>query len=209
MKFTYATDGSGTVTGTYTFASAGVYKMKLTVTDCAPCAAADRTSISADSIDGLDVTIVIYDPTAGFVTGGGWIMSNPGAYTIDPSLSGKANFGFVSKYQKGATKPTGETEFQFKAGGLNFHSTSYDWLVVSGPMAQYKGTGTINGAGNYQFLLTGRDGKQSGGGGADGFRLKITDGTAVIYDNMISADDSITTSNVQVLGGGSVQIQAK
>lgn len=39
-------------------------------------------------------------------------------------MTGKATFGFVSKYKKGATLPTGETEFQFKAGNLNFMSTS-------------------------------------------------------------------------------------
>jgi len=151
----------------------------------------------------------VYDASAGFVTGGGWIMSNPGAYTPDPKLTGKANFGFVSKYQKGATIPTGQTEFQFQTGNLNFHSTSYQWLVVSGPMAQYKGSGTINGTGNYQFLLTARDGRQGGGGGIDGFRLKIMDGTTVVYDNMIIADESMTSANVQALGGGSVQIQSK
>ena len=29
---------------------------------------------------------------------------------------------------------------------MNFHSTAYTWLVVSGYKAQYKGTGTINGS---------------------------------------------------------------
>ena len=43
----------------------------------------------------------------GFVTGGGWIDSRPGAYRPEPELYGKATFGFVSKYKKGATTPTG------------------------------------------------------------------------------------------------------
>jgi hypothetical protein len=33
----------------------------------------------------------------------------------------------------------------------------YDWLVISGTQAQYKGTGTINGAGSFNFM--------GGGGG--------------------------------------------
>ena len=37
--------------------------------------------------------VVVYDPSAGFVTGGGWINSPTGAYTANPSLAGKANFG--------------------------------------------------------------------------------------------------------------------
>ena len=38
------------------------------------------------------------------------------------ALSGKANFGFVSQYEKGKTVPTGNTEFQFQTGNLNFKS---------------------------------------------------------------------------------------
>jgi hypothetical protein len=75
-------------------------------------------------------------------------------------------------------------------------------------LAQYKGYGTINGSGNYQFILTAHDGSASGRGGQDGFRIKIMDstGTTVIYDNMLSADNSNTTSNDPALRGGSIQI---
>ena len=79
---------------------------------------ADRTQIQQAVLKG------------GFVTGGGWIMSPAGAYSADLDLEDKANFGFVSKYKKGASLPTGNTEFQFKAGDLNFHSDEYDWLVL-------------------------------------------------------------------------------
>ena len=151
-------------------------------------------------------TLVIYDPTAGFVTGGGWIWSPKGAYAPDPNLEGKATFGFVAKYQKGAKTPTGQTEFQFKAGNLNFHSESYEWLVVAGAKAQFKGVGTINGAGAYGFLLTAIDGQISGGGGVDKFRIKIWDvGTSsIVYDNQMGKDDYGDFATV--LGGGSIVI---
>ena len=119
--------------------------------------------------------MVVYDPASGFVTGGGWINSPAGAYLADPTLAGKANFGFVSKYKRGANTPSGETQFQFKAGNLNFHSTEYEWLVVAGAKAKYKGTGTINGAGGYDFMLSAVDGQRPGGGGTDKFRIKIWD----------------------------------
>lgn len=96
--------------------------------------------------------------------GGGWIMSPPGAYKADTTLAGRATFGFVSKYLKGATTPSGNTEFQFQAAKLQFFSNNYDWLVVGGARAQYKGTGTINGAGTYKFMLTAVDGQINGGG---------------------------------------------
>jgi hypothetical protein len=75
----------------------------------------------------------------------------------------------------------------FKSANFNFHSTSYDWLVVSGARAQYKGTGTVNNAGSYGFILTAIDGAVKGGGGVDKFRIKITDKStgAAVYDNQL------------------------
>jgi hypothetical protein len=138
--------------------------------------------------------LAVYDPTAGFVTGGGWIDSPLGAYAADPTLAGKATFGFVSKYKKGASVPDGNTEFQFKAGDLNFHSTSYQWLVVNQNYAnaQFKGYGAINGSGNYGFMIWAGD-------NPDTFRIKIwnaADETIVVYDNGTS----------QSIGGGSIVI---
>ncbi len=121
------------------------------------------------------------DPSGGFVTGGGWIYSEAGSYLPDLTAEGKATFGFVSKYKKGASVPTGNTEFQFHAGDLNFHSTSYDWLVVTGSdFAKFKGTGTINGEGTYKFQIW------AGDSALDTFRIKIwyeDGGEVVVYDN--------------------------
>jgi len=74
---------------------------------------------------------------------------------------------------RGRTVPTGETEFQFHAASFQFNSAVYEWLVVSGALAQYKGSGTINGAGDYAFMLTAIDGQLPGGGGVDKLRIKI------------------------------------
>jgi hypothetical protein len=153
--------------------------------------------------------VVVYNPSAGFVTGDGWITSPAGAYTTNPALTGKATFGFVSKYEKGAKVPTGQTEFQFQVANLNFHSASYDWLVVAGARAQYKGSGTINGIGDYGFMLTAIDGQINGGGGVDKFCIKIWDkatGT-IVYDNKMGKDDN--GNDATELGGGSIVIHTK
>lgn len=194
----------GAVTATRTFTAAGVYQVTLTVAN--NCGGTDSaTTVGTDQFSAL---LVIYDPAAGFVTGGGWITSPAGAYVPNPTLTGKANFGFVSKYQNGANVPTGNTEFQFKAGNLNFKSTSYEWLVVAGAKAQYKGYGTINNAGNYRFMLTVIDGQQSGGGGADKFRMRIwADGGGLVYDNQLNALDSDDPTTL--LGGGQITIHKK
>jgi hypothetical protein len=116
---------------------------------------------------------------------------------------GKATFGFVSKYQKGSSIPIGNTEFQFHAADLNFHSSSYEWLVVTGSnYARYKGVGTINGEGSYKFMLWAGDG--TGLDGADTFRIKIWtedefEVEYIVYDNGMD----------QAIAGGSIIVHTK
>ena len=187
------TSAPGQCTASHTYSAAGVYTVEVTVTD------------SSDSSDADTLRyIVIYDPNGGFVTGGGWINSPAGASAVFPDAVGKATFGFVSKYLPGANVPTGQTEFQFKAGNLNFHSSVYEWLVVAGARAQYKGTGQINGAGAYNFMVTAIDGQRPGGGGVDKFRIKIFGSGGVVYDNQMDAGDNDAPTTA--LGGGSIVI---
>jgi len=172
-----------------------VYTVTLTVTDN------DGVSDTINTINDLPAMVVIYDPEGGFVTGGGWISSPEGAYTPDEDLYGKASFGFVAKYKKGTTEPIGNTEFEFEIAGFEFHSTDYEWLLVAGAKAQFKGTGTINDEGEYKFMLWATDGALVQGGGDDAFRIKIWEedevkGETVIYDNKVDTE----------LGGGSIVI---
>jgi len=187
--------GSGSASGSHIYAAAGVYTVTLTVTD--------NEGAAAQSVFEF---VVVFDPEAGFVTGSGSINSPAGAYLPDASLSGRATFGFVSSYQKGATVPSGNTHFQFHAGDFRFKSTAYDWLVIAGPQAKFKGSGTVNGAGDFGFMLSAVDGDVNGGGGTDRFRIKIWDkGTGgVIYDNQTgTADDAAATT---VIEGGNIVI---
>jgi hypothetical protein len=187
--------GAGTAAGDHVYPATGVYTIQVTVAD-------DDGGSASTTFQ----YVVVYDPSGGHVTGGGFIQSPPGAYPANPGLTGKATFGFVSKYLPGANVPTGNTQFHFQAAGFKFQSTSYEWLVVSGPRAQYKGEGTVNGAGSYGFLLTANDGQRPGGGGVDRLRLKVWSlgGGGVVYDNQMGqADDA---SAATALGGGSIVI---
>lgn len=177
---------SGTVRGAYTFGSPGVYKVKMKVTSNL------GVTTSVDTQNDLEALVVIYDPTAGYTIGGGWVNSPAGAYRADPSLTGKVSFGFTSKYFKNATNPKGETQFTFKLGDLDFNAVNFDFLVISGAKAQFKGLGKINGGGAYNFLLTVIDGNQPGGDGVDRFRMKIWNKAtgAIIYDNQFGASDA-------------------
>ena len=173
--------------------TAGIYTVRIRVMD----------DDSGEDIESIAAYIVVYDPNGGFVTGGGWIDSPVGASTQYPTATGKANFGFTSKYLPGRNVPTGNTEFQFQAGNLNFKSTVYEWLVVAGDRAQYKGDGTVNGVAGFGFLLTAIDGSQ------DKFRIKIvkkSDGS-VVYDNQSGYGDDSPAATA--LGGGSIVIHTK
>lgn len=174
-------NGSGTVSGNHAYGEAGVYTITLSVTD-----STGNTGLSKEKF------IVVYDPSAGYISGLGTIYSPPGAYASDATLEGTANFAFVSRYQPGAHTPTGKTQFIFQTANLKFYSDSYDWLVVAGAKAMYKGTGTINGSGNYGFMLTAVDEKFTPSTDVDLFRIKIwdKDTDTVIYDNQMGADDN-------------------
>jgi hypothetical protein len=186
--------GSGHLAASHVYAAPGVYAVSVSVSD--GLLSATRNS-SAD----IPAYIVVYDPLSGFVTGGGWITSPAGALAADPTITGKATFGFEARYQKGANLPSGSTAFQFNAGNIAFTSTSYEWLVIAGDRAQFKGKGSINGATGYVFMLSAID-----GGAADRLRVKIWNSAtgAIVYDNQLGAADGSDASTL--LGGGSIVI---
>lgn len=187
----------GSVAGWHNYVVPGVYTVGLTVSDD------DGGSAAA-----MYEFVVVYDPNDGFVTGGGWIISPEGAYVDDPLLTGTANFGFVSKYKKGADVPTGQTNFQFKVADLDFQSIDYQWLVIADSKAKYKGEGVVNGQGHYGFMLTADDGQYEGGTAEDTFRMKIWDIATeqVLYDNVMGAEDNQYVGSE--LGGGNIVVHS-
>jgi hypothetical protein len=189
--------GSGSCTAARTYTRAGVYSITVSVMD------KDGGVLTARSD-----FVVVYDPDGGSVIGRGWILSPVGAYTLQPSATGKASIGFLSKYQRGTNIPTGETEFQFKVGDFNFRSGNYESLVVAGARAQYRGTGRINNEGEYGFIVTALDGQVNGGGGTDQMRIKIWNKQtgATVYDNRLGQPDDMDATQMQPLGGGSIVI---
>ena len=163
-----AAGGGFEVLDEHTYATAGNFPVTVSITDTAGLGSATASSRAG-----------IRDAAAagGHVTGGGWFDSPLGA----SSNSGLASFGFVAKQDQGSATPKGQ--LQFRVGRLNFRSTSFDRLSVTGNKAQLSGTGTVNGRGTFDFLLTVVDRKRSGG--PDRVRITIWNaGTnATLYDS--------------------------
>ena len=161
-------NGYGDISASHSYGAAGVFGVTVTVANDEGFAASE-----------LFQYVVVYDAGAGSVTGGGTFESN-----------GKATFGFTVRYERGAAEPSGST--QMKAGALDLHATKYDWLVISGSRAQFRGSARVNGGGDYAFLFTVVDGSP------DRLRVKIWDKTTgdVVYDTQGGASDAADPATV-------------
>ena len=102
---------AGMATATHTFTTAGVYKVKLTLNDS--CGG----SGTADQIGNMELLVVVYDPLAGYVTGGGWIDSKAGAkaqYKGIGQINGAGNYGFLLTATDGDVSGGGVDKFRIK-----------------------------------------------------------------------------------------------
>lgn len=82
---------------------------------------------------------------------------------------------------------------------MNFHNSSYDWLVVTGnDYANFKGFGTLNGEDGYRFRVW------AGDGYPDTFRVRIW-----IEDDYGYDTDVYDTGGDQAIGGGNIVVHTK
>lgn len=175
------------------FAAAGLRSVCVRGTDAAGKVGASECAV-----------LVVYDPEAGSVSGGGSVFSPPDAYQLPlpqpvPSPSGPATFAFLSRYVPGHNTPSGHLEFQFRAGNLRFSSASMEWLVVTGePRAIFRGEGTLDwswrGSFACKFEVDAWDGSfQPGGVDAFGLRIHSCAGVGNAYNLPAT---SLTTGNI-------------
>lgn len=184
-------NGLGSVSGIHNYTAAGIYTVSLTITDSN--GASGNASYSS---------IVVYDPSAGFIIGSGSFNSQAGAYISNSNAEGELKFNIQAKYNGNNIAPAGKIKLDFKAASFSFDSTSLQWLVINEDKAQLKGTGTINGLGSYTILVTALDGFKKG---TDKIRVKITDSlNNLIYDNQ--PDDPDNADPTALVAKGSLRV---
>lgn len=197
--------GSGairTCTGSHTYTAAGTYTVTVRVDD--GDGGTDRDTATA-------TPLAVYDPEAGSVSGGGQIDSLAGALISAPG-SDHVSFSVAARYRTtSSTTPNGSVNWRLPAANFRFSSTSLSWLVVSGSGFQVGGTGEVNRAGTYRFVLTGIDGRLPGGAG-DRVRLRVWDPSAsdaVIYDSTRdpAATDDIDNARPIPLRAGNLRVR--
>lgn len=146
-------------------------------------------TVSGDYYNGYNEDVlVVYDPTLGFTTGGGWFYW-PGTeddYTGYPG--DKTNFGYNMKYNKKGTNIQGnlllirhlanDTIYRVKSNALYGLALGQDgdsmgWASFSGKCT-YKEPGWTEPIGNIEFVVYVED-RNEPGTGQDKFRIEIID----------------------------------
>jgi probable HAF family extracellular repeat protein len=190
--------GVGTARAVHRYCTPGIYALRVTVTD------STRRSASVTR------NVVVYDPSTVAAAGDGWFMSPQGALRQDRVQAGRASFSFVSALTPAAVAGAKPWALQFHVANLNFQSTAYDALSLAGGRVQYQGSGTINGAGKFKFLLSAVTGAAATAGAPSRLRMKIwhldtrTDAEVVDYDNARPVRASVAGAEGSELGGGQI-----
>jgi hypothetical protein len=131
-------------------------------------------------------TFAVYDPSLGFVTGGGAFMLN----------GNPVEFGFNVKYLKNGNPQGGFLYVEHRpTGDVVVQGVDMQFLSIVGNTAAFASKATIGSTGNYSLLATAVDNGEPGAG-VDQFGVKITnpDGSTCLVVPLTT----ITGGNIQV-----------
>ena len=155
--------------------------------------------------------IVIYDPNAGFVTGGGYI-THTGSMT--PAGTGRqGQLRIRRQVQEGRLAPRRrdrvpvqglQHQLPLDVARLAHREEHHQWPERRRPEGVVPGFGTINGTGDYRFQVTLID-----KGNTDYFRIKIWNATTGVplrqhAGQVDGIDPSIVPANTLISGGNLV-----
>ena len=167
---------SGNGTGTVTVPLTQTFPVGTTVVTVSVTSGTNPPVVSAP----VPVTVDSPQSTAGGkVTGGGEIALS----------GGKVTFGLVAMTKKDGSVH-GNVEFQDHIGGHTVKSTQLTALVVSGTHAQIWGRATVDGQGDFGFVVD-VDDLGEPGAGVDGFGIGVGSGYQLL-------ETTLTGGNIQL-----------
>ncbi|MBD8529668.1 MULTISPECIES: PKD domain-containing protein [unclassified Massilia] len=163
--------GSGSVSGQHAYRTAGIYTLRLTITD----------SSAKDSA--VERKVVVGGRTA--TTGVGAFASPANAASAGAHRASIGSFAFLSEGDAGTAA------VEVNVAGLALRSSRVESVALDGARVQYSGQGTVNGKGGYRFALTATAGAGTGSnaGGKDRVRVRITHTDAVSKAEVVDYDN--------------------
>jgi hypothetical protein len=159
----------------------------------------------------VEDVVVIFDPSLGFTTGGGWFYW--------PGTTDKTNFGYTMKYNKKHTRIKGnlllirhvdeESIYRVKSnalyglsiGDFEDNGMTVGWASFAGKCT-YIEPGWEDPEGNYEFIVYVEDWGEPGD--MDQFWFEVKDKDRVIVPVM--SMDRPATENTVTLGGGNIVV---
>lgn len=163
-------NGAGSVSGQHAYRAAGIYTVRLTVTD------------SGGKSSTVQRTVVVCASGAAMIAGEGSFTSPRDASKQAAPRAGIAQFAFLSEGK-------GKVAVQFDVAGLAFRSTAVTSVTLGEARLQFGGTGTVNGREGYRFTLAASEGTRADAGKHRfGIRIShvdpVTQQEVVDYDNL-------------------------
>jgi len=154
--------------------------------------------------------LVVFDPSRGFTTGGGWFYW--------PDSNDKTNFGYTMKYNKKGEKVQGslllirhvgpDEKYRVKSNALyglslgESDDPAFGWASFSGKCT-YKDKDWEDPEGNHGFLVYVEDYGEPGRG-IDQFWIEVYDKDGNVIDVM--SMDRPTDGHTETLGGGNIVV---
>jgi hypothetical protein len=131
--------------------------------------------------------LAVFDPSLGFVTGGGTIVRD----------GVTATFGFNVKYLKNGTAQGSLLYVEHQPGGIvKLKSNVMQTLSIAGPTGIILGKATLNGVGNYGFRATAIDNGETGA--TDQFGLQVTAPSGAAVPSLSFAPLTLNGGQIQV-----------
>ena len=179
-------NGAGGVSGQHAYRKAGIYTVRLTVTD----SGGKRSTVQRN--------VVVCASGAAIVAGEGSFISPPNALVREPR-AGIAQFAFLSEAD-------GKVAVQFEVAGMVFRGSGINSVTLGDARLRFSGAGTLNGSDGYRYTLTASDGAHAQDGKSRfGIRIShldpVTKQEVVDYDNQPAGREGSAVSEGMMLIG--------